>query len=322
MNKIQSAKNPVYLFFKNNLGILIALIGLSVFLTFATESFFSADNILNVLRQICINALLAIGMTFVLIIGGIDLTVGSVVGACGVAAVMLMEAGMSIWPAVIIALLLGALIGVINGTIIALTGMPAFIVTLSMQGVVRGIAYLITNGRSVSSGNELFTSIGNNYFLGIPIPVWVLVVVVIVMCILLYKTRFGRRMYAIGGNATAARFAGIKIKGITIKVYIIAGTLSALAGVILASRMYSGQPTAGNGYEADAIAAAVLGGTSFNGGIGTIGGTIIGALVIGILNNGLNLLHISSYVQMVVKGLVILLAVGIDIFKNKKMARE
>ena len=142
------------------------------------------------------------------------------------------------------------------------------------------------------------------------------------MSILLYKTKFGRRMYAVGGNENAARFAGIKIKGLTVRVYMISGILSALAGIVLASRMYSGQPTAGNGYEADAIAAAVLGGTSFNGGIGTIGGTIIGALVIGILSNGLNLLHISSYVQMIIKGLVIILAVGFDILKNRKMARQ
>lgn len=320
VNKITT--NPILLFLKNNMGILLALLCLCVVLTFATDSFLTDKNLLTVLRQICINALLAIGMTFVLIIGGIDLTVGSVVGASGVAAVMFMEAGMPIAPAILVALLFGALIGLINGTIIAFTGMPAFIVTLALQGAIRGVAYIITDGRSVASNNDLFTSMGNGYLAGIPIPIYILIAVIIAMSVLLYKTKFGRRMYAIGGNATAAKFTGIKIKSITVRVYMISGLLSALAGVVLASRMYSGQPTAGLNYEADAIAAAVLGGTSFNGGIGTIGGTIIGALVIGILSNGLNLLHISSYVQMVIKGAVIILAVGFDLLKNRQMARQ
>lgn len=321
-NENKIAVNPVVVFFKNNMGILIALLALCAVLTFATDSFLTTNNLLTVLRQICINAFLAIGMTFVLIIGGIDLTVGAVVGASGVAAVMFMEAGVAIAPAILLALLFGALIGVINGTIIAFTGMPAFIVTLSLMGTIRGVAFLITDGRSVASNNSIFTTMGNGYLFGVPIPIYILVVVVIIMSVLLYKTKFGRRMYAIGGNATAAQFTGIKIKSITVRVYMISGILSALAGVVLASRMYSGQPNAGLNYEADAIAAAVLGGTSFNGGIGTIGGTIIGALVIGILSNGLNLLHISSYVQMIIKGLVIILAVGFDILKNRKMARQ
>jgi ribose transport system permease protein len=286
-------------------------------LSFGTESFLTVSNIINVLRQICINALLAIGMTFVLIIAGIDLTVGSVVGASGVVVVMLIENGMPLVPAMLGALLFGVVIGLINGTLIAYTGMPAFIVTLSMMGSIRGLAFLITDGRSVASKNVVFNSIGNSYPLGIPMPLYFLTAVVILGSIVLYKTRFGRRMYAIGGNANAAKFAGIKIRPLTVKVYIISAVLSSLAGIILASRMYSAQPASGNGYEADAIAAAVLGGTSFNGGIGAISGTVIGALVIGVLSNGLNLLHISSYAQMVVKGLVIILAVSLDILKNK-----
>lgn len=309
--------NPVVRYFKDNLGILLALFVMCLILSIATDSFFDGKNMLTVLRQICINALLAFGMTFVLIIGGIDLTVGSVVGASGVAVVMLMEAGVGMIPAILIALALGAVIGLINGTIIALTGMPAFIVTLSMMGSIRGLAYIITDGRSKASSNQTFTSMGNGYLLGIPIPIYILAVVMIIVSIILYKTKFGRRMYAIGGNPTAAKYTGINIKGITIKVYVLSAVLSALAGIILASRMFSGQPTAGQGYESDAIAAAVLGGTSFSGGIGTIGGTLIGALVIGVLSNGLNLLHIPSYVQMVIKGIVIIFAVGFDIIKNR-----
>ena len=314
-------KNPVSTFVKNNLGILIGLLALCVVLTFTTDYFMTGKNLLTVLRQICINVLLAFGMTFVLIVGGIDLTVGSVVGASGVAVVMLIEAGFPIGLAVLLALFLGGLVGLINGVIIAYTGMPAFIVTLSMQGVVRGIAYIITDGRSVASTNKVFTTIGNSYLVGIPVPIYIVVGVMLVISVILYRTRFGRRMYAIGGNATAAKFTGIKLNGLVIRVYIISALLSALAGIILASRMYSGQPTAGQGYESDAIAAAVLGGTSFTGGIGTISGTLIGALVIGVLSNGLNLLHISSYVQMVIKGIVIIMAVGIDLFKNRNNSK-
>lgn len=309
--------NPAARFFADNLGILLALFFMCVILSVSTNSFFDGKNILTVLRQICINSLLAFGMTFVLIIGGIDLTVGSVVGASGVTCVMLMEAGFGMIPSILLALLFGAIIGLINGTIIAATGMPAFIVTLSMMGVIRGLAYIITDGRSVASNNNTFTSMGNGYLLGIPNPIYILAVVMIIVSVVLYKTKFGRRMYAIGGNPMAAKYTGIKIKSITVKVYVISALLSALAGIILASRMFSGQPTAGQGYESDAIAAAVLGGTSFTGGIGTIGGTLVGALVIGVLSNGLNLLHIPSYVQMVIKGIVIIIAVGFDIVKNR-----
>lgn len=309
--------NPIVGFVRRNMGILIGLAVLFLFLSIFTESFLTAKNMLQVLRQICINALLAFGMTFVLIIGGIDLTVGSVVAISGVSIVMLLNAGVPLPVAFLLSLLIGSFVGVINGSIIALTGMPPFIVTLSLQGAIRGVAYVITDGRSVSCENEIFNAIGNGYFLGIPLPIYIVAFVMILISIILYYTRFGRRMYAVGGNVTAAQFSGIHVKRITIWVYIISGTLSALAGIILASRMYSGQPASGQAYESDAIAAAVLGGTSFNGGIGTIGGTLIGALVIGFLTNGLNLLHISSYVQMIIKGVVIIGAVGIDIFKNR-----
>lgn len=304
-------------FVRRNMGILIGLAVLFLFLSIFTDSFLTTKNMLQVLRQICINALLAFGMTFVLIIGGIDLTVGSVVAISGVSIVMLLNAGVPLPIAFLLSLLIGALVGLINGGIIALTGMPPFIVTLSLQGAIRGVAYVITDGRSVSCENEVFNAIGNGYFLGIPLPIYIVALVMILISVILYYTRFGRRMYAVGGNVTAAQFSGIHVKNITVWVYIISGTLSALAGIILASRMYSGQPASGQSYESDAIAAAVLGGTSFNGGIGTIGGTLIGALVIGFLTNGLNLLHISSYVQMIIKGVVIIGAVGIDILKNR-----
>lgn len=309
--------NPLGSFIKRNMGILIGLVVLFLFLSVATDSFLSTKNMLQVLRQICINGLLAFGMTFVLIIGGIDLTVGSVVAISGVSVVIMLNSGVPLPVALVVALLLGAIVGLLNGGIIALTGMPPFIVTLSLQGTIRGIAYVITDGRSVSCDNAVFNAIGNGYLFGIPIPIYIVAFVMIVISILLYYTRFGRRMYAVGGNITAAGFSGIHVKKIMVQVYVLSGVLSALAGIILASRMYSGQPASGQAYESDAIAAAVLGGTSFNGGIGTVGGTLIGALVIGFLTNGLNLLHISSYVQMIIKGLVIIGAVGIDILKNE-----
>ncbi len=311
-------RNPVIDYVRRNIGILIGLLALVVFLSVFTDSFLSAKNMLQVLRQICINALLAFGMTFVLIIGGIDLTVGSVVAASGVTIVIMLNNGVPLFIAFVLALLLGAFIGLVNGCITALLGMPAFIVTLSMQGAIRGVAYVITDGRSVSCDNEVFNAIGNGYWLGIPIPIYIVLLVMVIISIVLYYTRFGRRMYAIGGNVTAAEFSGIHVKQIMIQVYMISGVLSALAGIILASRMYSGQPAAGQAYESDAIAAAVLGGTSFTGGIGTVGGTLIGALIIGFLSNGLNLLHVSSYVQMIIKGLVIIAAVAIDILKKRK----
>lgn len=207
--KTSYTQNLVLRFIKNNAGILIGLLCLCVFMTFATDSFLSSKNLLTVLRQICINSLLAFGMTFVLIIGGIDLTVGSVLGASGVAVVMLIEKGIPLLAAVLLALFLGALVGLVNGLIVAYVKMPPFIVTLSMQGVVRGIAYIITDGRSVSCKDKVFTSIGNGYLFGIPIPIYIVAVVMLVIGVVLYKTRFGRRMYALGDNETAAVFTGM-----------------------------------------------------------------------------------------------------------------
>ena len=312
--------NPVADFIQRNMGILIGLVVLSVFLSFSTDTFLTSRNLISVLRQICVNSLIALGMTFVLIIGGIDLTVGSVVGACGVSVVIFINRGIPVLISILLAILIGALIGLLNGVIIAYTGMPPFIVTLSLQQTIRGVAYIITDGRSVACKNKAFDVVGNGYTPGIQIPVPILIVLaaIVTASIILYYMKFGRRMYAIGGNINAAKFSGIKVKSITIRVYVISAMLAALAGIILASRMYSGQPTAGNAYESDAIAAAVLGGTSFMGGIGTVGGTIIGAMVIGFLNNGLNLLHVSSYAQMVIKGIVIITAVGIDLLKKGK----
>lgn len=321
-NKMSLKQNPLFKFIKRNAGILIGLLVLCVILSFASDKFLNAENFITVLRQICINLLLAYGMTFVLIIGGIDLTVGSVVAMSGVLTVMLLDGNVPFALALLLGVLLGTVIGTINGATIAFTGMPPFIVTLSIQLIVRGLSYIISNGRSVSisdpASNEMFKTIGNGYLFNIPVPIYIVFVITLIVSVLLYWTKFGRRMYAVGGNEVAANYTGISIRKVKIIVYAISGTLAAVAGIVLASRMYSGQPTAGQNYESDAIAAAVLGGTSFSGGVGTIGGTVIGALVIGVLSNGLNLLQVDYYWQQVVKGLVILFAVGFDMAKKKK----
>ncbi|MBW7571355.1 ABC transporter permease [Caproiciproducens faecalis] len=312
------SSNPVINYLKDNAGTLIGLAGLTLILSVTTTMFLAPDNLFNILRQVCTNATLAFGMTFVLIIGGIDLSVGSVLAASGVTVVILLERGMPCIPAIFIGVLMGAVFGLINGLIIAYTNMPPFIVTLATQMGIRGISYIITSGRSVASTDPQFNAIGNGYLGPIPIPVLMVAILIILSSVILNKTRFGRRMYATGGNIEAATYSGIKVKTVQIWVYTICGILASIGGIVLASRMYSGQPTAGNAYEGDAIAAAVLGGTSFNGGIGTIGGTLIGALIIGVLNNGLNLLKVSFYWQLVIKGIVILAAVYIDILKKKK----
>ncbi|MCC8024514.1 MAG: ABC transporter permease [Clostridium sp.] len=304
-------------YFKRNMGTLIGLFLLCAFLSITTDSFLDSGNLLTVLRQVCINATLAFGMTYVLIIGSIDLSVGSVLALSGVTCVMLIENGFPFGLALPASILLGSFVGLVNGIVIAFTGIPPFIVTLAMQTIVRGFSYIVTNGTSIVSKNEMFNSIGNKYVGFLPIPVIIVAVIIVIAALVLNKTKFGRRMYAVGGNKSAAVYSGINSRRVEICVHVICATLAAVGGIILASRMYSAQPTAGQSYEGDAIAAAVLGGTSFNGGVGTIGGTIIGALIIGFLNNGMNLLQLSYYWQLVVKGIVIIGAVYLDMEKKK-----
>ena len=314
--------NMVFSFIKSNVGVLLALLAMGTVLSIVTNTFLTVDNILVVLRQVSINAILAFAMTLVLIVGGIDLAVGSVVAATGVFTVMLItNFGLPVPVCIALALLMGIGFGFINGFIVSRTTIPPFIVTLATQTSIRGLSYMLADGKSISSTSDTFNSIGNSYVGPIPIPIIIMIVIMAFCSILLNRTRFGRRMYAVGGNRDAAKYTGINVKGVTQTVYIISGLLSGIAGVVLASRLYSGQPTAGNAYEADAIAAAVLGGTSFTGGIGAVGGTIIGAIVIGILNNGLNLMQVTFYWQFVIKGIVIIIAVYLDTVKNARQVR-
>ncbi|WP_084295257.1 ABC transporter permease [Caldanaerobius polysaccharolyticus] len=294
------------------------LILLVVFFSLVTDRFLRADNLLTVMLQSSIIAIVAIGETFVIITSGIDLSVGSVLGLIGIVTTMLMVAHYPVFLAVVIGLLLGALIGFLNGIIIDKGGIPPFIVTLGMLSIARGAALVLTGGVPVSGLPESFNFIGNyNVFGWLPMPVIIMLIMAVIFSKILTKTKLGRYTYAIGSNEEAARLSGINVSRIKQSVYTISGVLSALAGIILASRLFTGQPTAGNGYELNAVAAVVIGGASLMGGEGTILGTIIGALIMGVLSNGLNLLGVSPFWQQIVIGGVIVITVYLDKFRNK-----
>ncbi|MDK9760627.1 ribose ABC transporter permease [Vibrio sp. D420a] len=299
---------------------LIALIFLIVVVSFLNPNFFTVDNILNILRQTSVNAIIAVGMTLVILTAGIDLSVGSVLALCGAFAASMIGMEVPVMVAVPTALVAGAALGAISGVIIAKGKVQAFIATLVTMTLLRGVTMVYTDGRPISTGftdtADAFAWFGTGYAMGIPVPVWVMTVVFAAVWYLLNHTRFGRYVYALGGNESATRLSGIDVDKVKIGVYAICGLLAAVAGIIVASRLSSAQPTAGMGYELDAIAAVVLGGTSLAGGRGRIMGTLIGALIIGFLNNALNLLDVSSYYQMIAKAVVILLAVLVD-NKNK-----
>ncbi|CZF82714.1 Ribose transport system permease protein RbsC [Grimontia celer] len=299
---------------------LIALLFLIVVVSFLNPNFFTVDNILNILRQTSINAIIAVGMTLVILTAGIDLSVGSVLALCGAFAATLIAMEVPVLVAVPTALFAGAALGAISGIIIAKGKVQAFIATLVTMTLLRGVTMVYTEGRPISTGftdtADAFAWFGTGYALGIPVPVWLMVIVFAAVWYLLNHTRFGRYIYALGGNESATRLSGIDVDKVKIGAYAICGLLAALAGIIVTSRLSSAQPTAGMGYELDAIAAVVLGGTSLMGGKGRIMGTLIGALIIGFLNNALNLLDVSSYYQMIAKATVILAAVMVD-NKNK-----
>lgn len=294
-------------------AIYAVLLAMIVVLSIGTESFLTTRNILNVLRQISMNAILAFGMTYVIISDGIDLSVGSTIALAGVLAANFAHPDQ--YPLLLpiaVALGVGILVGLINGVIIAYTGIPAFIVTLGMCQIARGAAFIYTDGFSVIDLSESFKFVGQGTLLGIPFPVYLLLFCGIVAYICLHRTKFGRHIYAVGGNEGAARVSGINVRKTRILVYTICGLCAGIVSLILTARTNSANPNAADGYELDAIAAAVIGGTSMSGGKGLILGTITGALIIGIMNNGLDLFNISSYAQQVVKGAIIIGAVLID----------
>ena len=299
--------------FLTKYGIYFAFLLLTGILSIISPPFLTPSNIINILRQISVNGIIAVGMTFIIITAGIDLSVGSIVALTAVIATSFAHPGE--YPLIVpiaLGILAGLVCGAINGVLIAKKKLAPFIVTLGMMTAARGAALVYTNGRPVISLSDSYNQIGGGYFLGIPLPVIIFLIVILSGVFILHYTRFGRYVYAVGGNELAAKVSGINPDRILIAVYAITGALAGLAGIVLSSRVMSASPAIGQGYELDAIAAVVIGGTSLSGGVGTIAGTIAGALIIGVMNNGLDMLNVSSYWQAIIKGLIIVLAVLLD----------
>lgn len=299
-------------------GILLSLIGLCVFFSFANDRFLSIANFMNILQQVAVIAVLAFGMTWVILLGEIDLSVGSMLAVAGMTGAQIIALGWGFVPAVLITLLAGAAMGLLNGVLTAKFLLPSFIVTVATMSIYRGLVSLPTNGAPEMIMNPAWTAIGGSSFLGLPIIIWIVAVLFLANHLMLAHTTFGRRTYLTGGNREAALYSGIKVDRLKTIIFMISGLMSAVAGIMMSSRLYSAQTNAGMSYELDAIAAAVLGGTSLAGGVGTMVGTLIGALIIGALNNGMNMLSVPYFYQLIVKGLVILVAVYLDVRSKRK----
>ncbi len=309
---------------------IIALLVIIIIFAALSRHFFTIENILIMTRHVAVNAFMAIGMTFVIVSGGIDLSVGSILGLTGMVIGALIDVGIPLkifgvviylhtWFILVIALVVGGLIGAVNGFIITRMKVAPFIATLGMLYVARGFALLSNNGSTFpflngqpGLGNTGFPFIGEGNILAVPVPIWILVVVALLAAFVANRTPFGRHVYAVGGNERAAGLSGVRVNAIRFRVYVISGVLAAVSGIVVTSQLVAAHPASGESYELNAIAAAVLGGTSLMGGRGTIGGTIIGAFVIGILADGLIMVGVSDFWQMVIKGLVIIVAVAID----------
>jgi ribose/xylose/arabinose/galactoside ABC-type transport system permease subunit len=299
------------------IGLAIALAALMIALAVARPNFLTLGNLINLVRQISINGILAVGVTYVLLTGGVDLSLGSMVALTGVIAAMFAHPGQyPLLVPMLIGVLAGALCGSANGLMVTRGRMAPFVVTLGMMTSARGLALLLSGGRPISNLSPAFTRIGSGDFAGVPAPTWILFAVALASHVFLRHMRMGRHVYAVGGNEHAARASGVNVRGVKMAAYTICGAMAGLAGVVLAARITTGQPNAGIGYELDAIAAVVIGGTSLSGGVGSVSGTILGALLIGVINNGLDLLNVSSYYQQVIKGLIIVGAVWLD--RSKK----
>lgn len=316
--------------FLGKYGIYLVLVAMVVAMSFMSPVFLSQDNLLNIIRQVAVIGLISLGVTLVIISKGIDLSSGSTLALTAVMAASFGQAGdwaakmypnipeLPVIVPIFVALAVGTAVGTFNGLLVAKTGIPAFIATLGTYVSVRGLALLYSDGRPISTLTESYQYIGQGYILGIPVPVILFLAFAFFTWVMLNHTKFGKNIYAIGGNVVAAEVSGVNVQRNLIKIYMYAGMLAGVAGLVLSARLNTGQPGMGVAYELDAIAATTIGGTSHSGGIGTIQGAVVGTLILGVLNNGLNLMGVSAYWQQIIKGIIIVSAVIIDMRKNAK----
>jgi inositol transport system permease protein len=314
--------------FMNKYGIVVIFVALCILMSIVSPAFRTMRNVTNVVRQVSIIGIVSMGVTFAIITGGIDLSSGSIIALVSVVVASLTQNAVNpdqplsfVVPIVVgiaVAILLGFLLGSVNGSLVAYGKIPPFIATLGMMTVARGAAALFTGGRPVGDLKETFTYIGTGRIIGIPVPIWIYIIMAIISHILLSKTKFGRHVFAIGGNEQAARICGISVEKTLVKVYAYAGLLTAVSAVLLTARTSAGNPTYGVAYELDAITATVIGGTSLSGGVGSIPFCVVGALIIGVLYNSMDLLSVNAYWQQIVKGVIIVVAVMIDARKQTR----
>lgn len=327
----EASKNEKGLFLKKfnrltsipGISALLPLVVLIVFLTITTDTFMTSDNVMNILRQAAVYAIIATGMTFVTLTAGVDLSVGSNLALCCVLCCNVLNATGNIFLAILVSILTGAAVGIVNGTVIAFVKMPPFIMTLGSMYMARGLTLFITNSKQVSfKGFDAFRFIGQGFLLGIPFPVYVFIVVGIIATIFLVFTSTGRQIFAVGSNVDSARLSGVRVNRILILVYTLSGICVGIASVVYLARLTAAQPTAGESYELEAIAATVVGGTSQAGGEGSVVGSLIGAVIIAVIRNGLVLLGVGSYFTKIVVGLIIVLAVALDVTRRRWAANS
>lgn len=289
--------------------------------TIANPRFIQVDNLFTMARQVSMYGIASIGMTFVILIAGIDLSTGSIITMVNIlCSYMMVNMGMNMWLAILCSLIAATLVGVLNGFMVSTVGIPAIIATFATQTIFAGAAYILCGGTPIFGFDERFKIFGQGYIGPVPIPVIIMVICFAIGSFILNKTYFGRYFYAVGGNEEAARLSGIRVKRIKYLIYALSGFFAGLAGLVLLSRTNSGQPTAGDGYEFDVITCVVLGGVSVNGGYGKFSNVVAGVLIIGALNNGMVLLNVSQYSQMIIKGVILALAVGFDCLQKKRQA--
>ena len=312
--------SPIISYFKRNIGTLIGLAVLIIIVTLATPKFFTKSNMLNVLKANSVNAIISCGMLMAILMGEIDISVGSTVGLSAViAATTITKMNLPIPVVVICTLLTGCVVGVVNGFSISYLQVPAFVATLATQCIGRGLTEILTGGVTIRIRDDFYTSLGNkNIGGGVSITIVYAVIVLIVTWFLLNRTRFGYYVYALGGNKQAAQYSGVNVRLFNMLPYVLIGLFSGLGGMIWSARLGSAAAMLGSGFEMDAIAAVVIGGTSMSGGVGTVGGTLIGVLIIGVITNGLNLIGINAFWQDVLKGVIILAAVIFDVMRKRK----